>query len=770
MVPRDPKKTKAYLKKITARRGGVDALMETLAKAEPRAEALEGALESFPVQRETPAAAARAALEALERNQDPAPGQMDALEAIIIADLRPAFDIVDGRFTADHQLWRHLSTGPALAAIETVIPLIGRIELPGQTRIPYGGTGFVVGTNLIMTNRHVAEIFASGLGSRNVDFRRNARAGINFTQELGRTPGQTLSVRRVAMIHPYWDMALLEVEGLPAGHKFLRLSQVDARDLVQHETVVIGYPAFDSRNPTGEQNTLFRKNFGVKRLQPGDLQGGRNTSSFGKVVSAATHDCSTLGGNSGSAVISIATGEVFGLHFGGLYHDTNFAVPAAELAKDARVIQAGVRFVGDPGGGPTAWDDWWTRADSSIEIADEADGPMTASSTTPTLPRPATPPAIRTVANGGSGVRIELRSSDFHAKDLSLSFFVSGADGVETRGAQATESPSASATPVDALEAMREPFHDTEYSSRDGYNPAFLGSKAEFKVPLPGAKDASIVAPTLKGGRELDYENFTVMMHAKRRLALFTASNVTKEPALRTPEKGKNYTRKGLSGLGENDQERWFLDHRMDAKYQLPDVFFTKDRKAFDKGHIVRREDVAWGKTFDTLRRANGDTYHVTNCSPQVAQFNQSARGEDNWGDLENHVLKSSATERLCVFAGPVLGRTDTVFEGKGDDGVTLRARIPSRFWKVIVARTEVGLAAFGFVLEQDLDDVAFEELPATEFVVPDNFRTALERISAIERMTGVVFDPAIRDADQFDSQGATEMVFVAGLDVSATA
>ena len=41
----------------------------------------------------------------------------------------------------------------------------------------------------------------------------------------------------------------------------------------------------------------------------------------------------------------------------------------------------------------------------------------------------------------------------------------------------------------------------------------------------------------------------------------------------------------------------------------------------------------------------NGDTYHTTNCSPQVAGFNRAANGEDNWGDLENLVIVSEQFE-----------------------------------------------------------------------------------------------------------------------------
>lgn len=59
-----------------------------------------------------------------------------------------------------------------------------------------------------------------------------------------------------------------------------------------------------------------------------------------------THDSSTLGGNSGSAIIDVRTGEVIGLHFAGLYLRANYAVPTYELARDRRVAGLGVHFQG----------------------------------------------------------------------------------------------------------------------------------------------------------------------------------------------------------------------------------------------------------------------------------------------------------------------------------------------------------------------------------------------------------------------------------------
>ena len=108
--------------------------------------------------------------------------------------------------------------------LKKAIPSIGRIELPGNPSYPYGGTGFVVGEGLVMTNRHVAGIFASGVGTRTLSFKPGHRAGIDFLRELDRPTGPTLPVTRVVMVHPYWDMALLAVEGLTPEAEPLRLS------------------------------------------------------------------------------------------------------------------------------------------------------------------------------------------------------------------------------------------------------------------------------------------------------------------------------------------------------------------------------------------------------------------------------------------------------------------------------------------------------------------------------------------------------------------
>lgn len=752
----DPAKLKKYVELLARGHGGLEGLrhdIQTKLPSRPSPQLEVFGLESVT----TPTtSAAESGLEALERNILPSMAEQSGLEAIINEDLRPAIDIINGGFDSVHPLWTHLSSNPEIAGrLKAAIPAVGRIELPGSS-IPYGGTGFCVGKDLIMTNRHVAEIFTTGLGTRHLKFKNGASAGIDFLKEHRQAAdsGRVLKVLKVVMIHPFWDMALLQVDGLDPSVPALMLSQEDGRDLIGREIAVIGYPAFDGRNPAGVQNTLFNSRFGVKRLQPGLLQGGMQTGSFQKLVNAATHDCSTLGGNSGSALIDLATGTVLALHFGGLYHEQNFAVPSSELARDQRVVDAGVSFSGTPRADATDWADWWRDADAREALPD-----TTAAAA---HPAPATRPAMNPPDAALSSVQGNTLTMDIPIR-ITISIGAGTIVGAEVKPGAETLAGA------DAQEAMREPWHDDNYSNRQGYKADFLNVPGQgldaVTVDLPTATNPGVLATTNAGDTLLNYQNFSVAMHAKRRLALFTASNVTGEQKLRRPEAGKDYTRKGLSGLGENDMEKWFTDSRLDPRFQLPDAFFTKDRKAFDKGHIVRRDDVAWGKSYAKLKLANGDTYHVTNCSPQVKGYNQSAQGEVNWGDLENKVLSQAANERLCVFAGPVLKSDDQVFTGVGDGGTVIKARIPARFWKVVVTRVADGLASYGFVLEQDLSDVAFESVePAEfEFVVPAEFEPFLYPLSEIEEMSGVTFANAVRAADQFSTIRGGELQQIGG-------
>lgn len=273
-----------------------------------------------------------------------------SLEAIVMPRERPVAFIQNDTYGALPDPWEHFSSDNAIRKwITQAIPSIGRVELIGNPRIPYGGTGFIVGPNLMMTNRHVAELFADGVGQHGLMFRPGQSASLNFRREKDDSDDDQsafVRVREVVMIHPFWDMALLRVDELPDKATPLKLSVRDPEELFGREIAVIGYPARDDRNDLAIQDRIFQGVYNVKRIQPGKIRSRDGIQSFGNLVNAITHDSSTLGGNSGSAVIDVTNGEIVALHFAGEYLKANYAVPTYELARDARVVGAGVNFTG----------------------------------------------------------------------------------------------------------------------------------------------------------------------------------------------------------------------------------------------------------------------------------------------------------------------------------------------------------------------------------------------------------------------------------------
>ena len=272
-----------------------------------------------------------------DRAQEITPNEMFGLEAIVLPKNRPVAFVRGELYDDLDHPWVSLNDDVVKRRIASLLPLIGRVEVPSSPILPYAGTGFVVGQGLIATNRHVAQLFSQGLG---LTIRyRAGDATIDFKRQIDAPDDDRaayLSVRAVEMIHPYWDMALLRVDDLPTD-RMLRLSVKSPEELLDHNVVVIGYPARDERNDVALQDRIFNRIYNVKRLQPGVIRARARIQSFENTVNALTHDASTLGGNSGSAVIEIDTGEVVALHFAGEYLKANYAVPMHELARDSHV-------------------------------------------------------------------------------------------------------------------------------------------------------------------------------------------------------------------------------------------------------------------------------------------------------------------------------------------------------------------------------------------------------------------------------------------------
>jgi DNA/RNA endonuclease G (NUC1) len=412
---------------------------------------------------------------------------------------------------------------------------------------------------------------------------------------------------------------------------------------------------------------IFRGVFNVKRLQPGRVGARAEIRSFGNTVMSLTHDCSTLGGNSGSAVVDSQTGSVLALHFAGRYLEANYAVPAHAFSLDWRVVDAGVAFDGDVHPPSTAdWEHSWALADPTPTApTGPAEGKL--------HPSPGEGPGGGSSPPTGPAGPAGSPATTEQKVVLNVPLDISVRVGTPVTG---TPPIAASATALTGgAEAVVEPFHDEDLHNRAGYDEMFLG----MPLPLPEVLAGVPVTRLDDDAIELAYEHFSAVMNKDRRLAHFLAANVDGRPSKTAPEPTRDYTRNGLGGLGRNDREKWFTDPRIPADHQLPDRFFNRDRGSFDKGHIIRRTYVAWGDSYDQVRRANGDTYHVTNCSPQIAAFNQSGR-QGVWGKLEDLVQAQAATETYSVFAGPIF---------RDDDPC-------SRAWTIVGARRSVSRRATG--------------------------------------------------------------------------
>jgi endonuclease G len=214
---------------------------------------------------------------------------------------------------------------------------VGRIEVTGLSGYSYVGTGWLVDRNTVVTNRHVALAFGRRSGAR-FTFKQGSRArpmtaAIDFLEETGRAAEREFPVVEILHIEDESgpDFALLRVENRSGTHALAPPIPLAAAPVKPEQQVaVIGYPARDSRVADAQlMQSIFGDVYDKKRLAPGQVTKAQKNVVF--------HDCSTLGGNSGSVVLDLATGQAVGLHFAGRFLEANYAVPASVVA--ARVEQ-----------------------------------------------------------------------------------------------------------------------------------------------------------------------------------------------------------------------------------------------------------------------------------------------------------------------------------------------------------------------------------------------------------------------------------------------
>lgn len=239
------------------------------------------------------------------------------------------------------------------------------------------------------------------------------------------------------------------------------------------------------------------------------------------------------------------------------------------------------------------------------------------------------------------------------------------------------------------------------FVGRTGYQSGFLG----FEVPLPQALGAMIndVLPVDGGRTRLDYQHFSVVMSKSRRMAMVVGCNID-----------------GASSVSiKRGKDKWAYDGRIPIEAQIGEGLYADN--GLDRGHLVRREDPNWGGDV-TAAIANQDTFHFTNCSPQIGAFNQRS-----WLGLETYILGNTRRwrERVTVFTGPLFRDDDPVYRG---------VRIPVAYWKVVAFVHDDGRpSATAYLVDQS------RELRALEAAF-GRYKTYQRSVRSIEQATSLSF------------------------------
>ncbi|HEY0331018.1 MAG TPA: phospholipase D-like domain-containing protein [Rhodopseudomonas sp.] len=271
---------------------------------------------------------------------------VDVVNETIVREQRPVLfvrndwiDTVEVSLDGDEARDLVTDLNASRTAVEPIMPLVGRIDVvdfPGN--LDFVGTAWFVAADIVVTNRHVAQLIAQQDGRRFVFSRGVAgkpiSASLNTVHEfddLAANQGRVFDVKQVLYIEKTSgpnDIAFIQVARTVDGARPAFIAICDSNLAVNAPVVTIGYPAKAPKRMIPDQawmKQLFRDRYDVKRAAPGLIMAVERNN-------AAEHDCSTLGGNSGAAVIDPKTGRAAGLHFAGLYKQANYAVPASVLS------------------------------------------------------------------------------------------------------------------------------------------------------------------------------------------------------------------------------------------------------------------------------------------------------------------------------------------------------------------------------------------------------------------------------------------------------
>ncbi len=622
-------------------------------------------------------------------------------ESIIMRRNRPVLNIfqdkavLDFQSQAESEIWKERLHGAA-EGLTSVAKSVGRVNLQNSPHA-WVGTAWLVGEDIIVTNRHVADYFAAR-GGEGFNFIQDdggeILAELDFLKEFDNPEKRVFQLTDVLDIvpRPGPDIAFFRIEQASGDGSLAAPIPLSRSPEKTSSAVVIGYPALDSRIP---DYTLMRSIYGdrydYKRLAPGAVTYVEDMRIF--------HNCTTLGGNSGSVVFDFVRGEALGLHYSGAFMQTNYAVrsnvvqQALDDARSGRPRKHVCRLEADLG----------ASAGSASQPAANAD-PRTGAFTQPpgTSSVSVMIPLTVTVSLGEPQVQSSLlqRFSGLAAP------FVQG-DCEDDDQLDLAEAPAES------------------YLDREGFQPDFLGDDSKL-CPLPVLQDEDVLLKFEFDGEDLSvlkYQHFSVAMNEAHRMCAWSAVNIDGGKAQKAARVG------------------WKWDGRIEKRHQIMKECYGNPPK-FSRGHMTRRNDPGWGSP--TLARlGNQDSMHVTNATPQMQTFNSPV-----WLELEDYALDNAKEDgmRINVFTGPILKSSDPFFFG---------VQVPVAFWKVIAfIHDRTGhLTATGYRMDQSSALPVQDEFVFGAFTSSHTSKAAQVSIRSIEQEAKISFGPLT----EFDPFSQTE-------------
>jgi endonuclease G, mitochondrial len=289
-----------------------------------------------------------------------------------------------------------------------------------------------------------------------------------------------------------------------------------------------------------------------------------------------------------------------------------------------------------------------------------------------------------------------------------------------------------------ALAGVRTTLGDpSTYASRPGYNPSFLSPLPPVPMPLvPSKWESDRVRLTFRIPEEADdfelrYQHFSVVMSERRRMPFFSCTNITGGEYKKVPR-----------------TNTWIYDPRIPTSAQLiTDGIYGHEKEGFfSRGHMTRREDPNWGD-LATAKRADADTFHVTNACPQFQTFNAPI-----WLGLEDYILKNTKDDdmKVSVFTGPVFDDdNDPVYKPPGKALV----QVPVKFWKIVIFKhDDTGeLACAAYIASQAKQLPRKNLKPAFVFGEHDDFQLS---VAEVEELTGLTFGD-LKDVDVLAAAGS---------------